>query len=369
MSLSLPVVLTFVKNKLKAYYTKIQIDSLLKRTKQSCIVDFTLPAHSFTVGNWVIQTSSGLEKGIATAPETSDVIGVIVATTLDTISVCTSGYIQELTGLIPGSVYFLSDVTPGEMIINGPTDLDHVSKPVFLAVSTTSGVILNQRGIVLTNTDLDLGIKIAKDGTEFTDTVKVLNFEKMLCTETDPGKFTLSVDDSPLDKKEDKINKNVANGYLGLDTDAKVPPDYLSKLLNDLDTTGSTNRAWSSSYTLSRINSPSLKNYKEVLVNLGNISGNVTLDLTQGNVFVATLTGNVVLNLSGATSGYAHSCTFILTNDSVANRTLNFSSTVKYQKGIVPSRTLTANATDIWTFYTWSAGATWLASISILDLK
>jgi len=92
----------------------------------------------------------------------------------------------------------------------------------------------------------------------------------------------------------------------------------------------------------------------------------VTLDLTTGTVFRVTLTGSATITFSNASGG--SSATVILTNDGTAGRTVTFAysgGTFKYPGGSGSlSRTTTANAIDIWTFFTPDGGTTWYGNIA-----
>ena len=105
---------------------------------------------------------------------------------------------------------------------------------------------------------------------------------------------------------------------------------------------------------------------------LGNTGTATTITCTSGNVFTATLTGNCTFTLSApstTTANTATSFTLILTNDGTAGRTVAFSGgTFKYPGGSV-TRTTTANATDIWFFFSPNGGTTWYVSIPMANLS
>lgn len=104
---------------------------------------------------------------------------------------------------------------------------------------------------------------------------------------------------------------------------------------------------------------------------LGNTGTSKTIDVSLGNVFTATLTGNCTFTLSGANAASARSSSFtlVLTNDGTAGRTVAFSGgTFKYPGGSV-TRTTTANAVDVWFFFTPDQGTTWYVSIPMANLS
>jgi len=51
------------------------------------------------------------------------------------------------TGLVDAGVYFLSDTVPGSATLVAPTAGTSINKPMYIAVGSTSAVIVNHRGI------------------------------------------------------------------------------------------------------------------------------------------------------------------------------------------------------------------------------
>jgi len=104
---------------------------------------------------------------------------------------------------------------------------------------------------------------------------------------------------------------------------------------------------------------------------LGNTGTSQTIDVSTGQVFTATLTGNCTFTLSGSNSNSsrASSFTLILTNDATASRTVAFAGgTVEFPGGSV-TRTEDANATDIWFFFSPDGGTTWYGTIPMKNLS
>jgi len=105
---------------------------------------------------------------------------------------------------------------------------------------------------------------------------------------------------------------------------------------------------------------------------LGNSGTATTITCTSGNVFTATLTGNCTFTLSApstTTANTATSFTLILTNDGTAGRTVAWAGgTFKFPGGSV-TRTTTANAVDIWFFFSPNGGTTWYGSIPMANLS
>jgi hypothetical protein len=115
------------------------------------------------------------------------------------------------------------------------------------------------------------------------------------------------------------------------------------------------------------LNKSELKNYTETVYAQGNTGTSTTLNLVNGNVFTATLTGNCTFTFTtGVTSGAA-SFTLILTNDATAGRSITWPVAVKWPNNTIPVRTTTANATDIWSFFTPNNGTTWYGNVALYN--
>jgi len=99
-----------------------------------------------------------------------------------------------------------------------------------------------------------------------------------------------------------------------------------------------------------------LENYREKLVTLSGTS--TTINLSLGNVFTHTLSGNTTYSITNAVSGQAHSFTLIINMGSTV-RTLTFPASVKWQGGEIPDMS-TASKTYVLTFLTINGGTTWL---------
>lgn len=113
--------------------------------------------------------------------------------------------------------------------------------------------------------------------------------------------------------------------------------------------------------------------YSDKVVALGNSGTAATIDLTLGNVFTATLTGNCTFTLSNsnANSNRGSSFTLILTNDATPNRTVAWAGgSFKFPGGAATlSRSTAASAVDVWVFFTPDNGTTWYGNISMKDAK
>ncbi len=110
--------------------------------------------------------------------------------------------------------------------------------------------------------------------------------------------------------------------------------------------------------------------YADTVVALGNTGTAINLDVVSGGVFTATLTGNATITLRYPVSSGASSFTLILSNDGTASRTVAWSGgTFKFPGGAASlSRTTTANAIDVWVFFTPDGGTTWYGSIPMKNM-
>ena len=111
-----------------------------------------------------------------------------------------------------------------------------------------------------------------------------------------------------------------------------------------------------------------IKNYTEVISTLGNTSTAATINLTNGNVFTATLTGNCTFTFTTGVATGAASFTLVLLNDATSGRSIVWPASVKWPNNIIPVRTTAGNATDIWSFFTPNNGTTWYGNIALYNL-
>jgi len=110
----------------------------------------TQASHNFSVGNAVYHNGTSYAKAKADAVETSEAVGIVDSIIdSDTFTIIYSGKIVGLSDLEVGKVYFLSDTVAGGITSVEPTDTGHVSKPILIATSETSGIVINMRGIVI----------------------------------------------------------------------------------------------------------------------------------------------------------------------------------------------------------------------------
>lgn len=91
-------------------------------------------------------------------------------------------------------------------------------------------------------------------------------------------------------------------------------------------------------------------------------AGTYTVNLSSGNVFYRTLTGNSSFVFSGATNLKACSFTLYIAQGGTP-RTVTWTTPVRWAGGVVPTITATANKVDIFVFETVDGGTNWFGSL------
>ena len=129
------------------------------------------PSHGFAIGDILGYDGSAWFLAQADTDATSEVYGIVSSVTdQNTFTLTTSGYVAGLTGLIPGGTYFLSESLPGSMSLIEPTTPGQISKPIFLAMSTTSGLFVEMRGELISS-----GGSGGGNGTALSDSIMQIN--------------------------------------------------------------------------------------------------------------------------------------------------------------------------------------------------
>jgi len=109
----------------------------------------------------------------------------------------------------------------------------------------------------------------------------------------------------------------------------------------------------SQALTNKTLTNPTVTNYLESVVAIGNSGTSKTLDLTNGTVQTVTMTGNCTFTMPTATAGKS----FILIVSTGAGSFTGTFTGVKWINGIAPTLTTTASRWDILTFF--SDGTNW----------
>lgn len=114
-----------------------------------------------------------------------------------------------------------------------------------------------------------------------------------------------------------------------------------------------------------RISNPVLLGYTETVNAVGNTAAATTINIASGNAVTATLAANTTFTFNVGTLTGAIAFTLFLTNDATAGRTITWPTSVKWQDGVTPTRTTTANRTDVWSFFTTDGGTNWYGALSL----
>ena len=126
-------------------------------------------------------------------------------------------------------------------------------------------------------------------------------------------------------------------------------------------------------HVIGDIGGAELINYSDHLYAFGNTGATPSFSLANGNFVTATLSADVTsmtFDLSGCpTTTAAFSFTLVLTNDATPSRTITWPASVKWPNATVPTRTTTANKTDVYTFFTYDAGTTWWGNLSLYNFS
>jgi len=89
------------------------------------------------------------------------------------------------------------------------------------------------------------------------------------------------------------------------------------------------------------------KDTRRIAVALGNITGAVTIDLSSGDIFTGTLTGDITLSLTNPPpAGYAQDAELRITQDPTGSRIVTWPAGGKWPGGTAFVPTPTAGATD-----------------------
>ena len=109
--------------------------------------DITQATHGFVVGDLLKHNGTIYAKAQADSAANAEVIGIVSAVAgADDFTLLYIGAVTGLSGLTAATVYFLDPSTAGAMTATEPSTVGQISKPVFVATSTTAGVFFNYRG-------------------------------------------------------------------------------------------------------------------------------------------------------------------------------------------------------------------------------
>jgi hypothetical protein len=119
--------------------------------------DVTQTAHGFNVNDIIYHNGTDWQLATANTEASAESLGVVETDTdANNFTVNLGGKFTG-TGFAAGTTYFLSDTTAGLLTSTEPTAVGSISKPVFYAISTTVGYVLNYRGMEIAPAVVDGG--------------------------------------------------------------------------------------------------------------------------------------------------------------------------------------------------------------------
>jgi hypothetical protein len=105
------------------------------------VVKSITATNNFKPGDVIRHDGINYIKSVGSDSVSATVIGVISSASTSAFNVVTHGYIDSLSGLEPGTVYYLSNTSQGEAISVVPTTLGHYIKPVMYADTASSAFV------------------------------------------------------------------------------------------------------------------------------------------------------------------------------------------------------------------------------------
>lgn len=122
-----------------------------EESKERISIDIFQINHGFLTGDVVRSTGSSWVKASADTPENAEVFGVAERVDKDNATIVMRGRIRGLSGLTSGQVYYLSPTLVGKLTNVAPSTAGVINKPVLFANSPTDGIVLDSRGIEITD--------------------------------------------------------------------------------------------------------------------------------------------------------------------------------------------------------------------------
>lgn len=100
--------------------------------------------HGFSIGNILYRKVGEFALAKANSKETSQVVGMISnILSIDTFELTfAGGFVSGLSGLQDSKLYYLSDSISGSMTTSMPIGIGSILKPVFRAMSSSSGFVI-----------------------------------------------------------------------------------------------------------------------------------------------------------------------------------------------------------------------------------
>lgn len=148
----------------------------------------TQSSHGFAVGDILKHAGGVYQKAQSNSVASAQVVGIVTGI-IDTnnFTLVSSGYVTGLSGLTASIVYYLSPSSAGAMTATEPTTVGQVSKPVFIATSTTSGYFINGRGIPIAASSPTFAVATK------TTTYTIVSTDDFIRADATSGAFTINL--------------------------------------------------------------------------------------------------------------------------------------------------------------------------------
>jgi hypothetical protein len=106
--------------------------------------------HGLVLNQVVRMNGANYVPALADNDADSSAVGIVVnVVNANQFVLQMGGQITTLVGLVPGNVYYLSDLVAGNFTNIFPIVVGHIRKTLFIANSVTSGIWLNYPGLVI----------------------------------------------------------------------------------------------------------------------------------------------------------------------------------------------------------------------------
>lgn len=183
----------------------------------STAIKITQTAHGYVVGDVLYFDGTNYLKAIASAANTSEVVGVVSKIiNANSFELTTAGQVTDLAGLTAGTVYFLSPTVAGAWTATEPSTLGQISLPLGVASATTKLIVAIKRGVVVGGTNARAVVALANNATTTIQNVSTYDAGELTgwvsIAATTPLKFYVS---APFAKNGAGTDYNISPSYLG----------------------------------------------------------------------------------------------------------------------------------------------------------
>lgn len=117
-------------------------------------------SHNFNVGQVIAHNGSSFVLKTASSTNSDETIGLVSQINdANNFTVTYAGFFDatSVTGLSANTVYFVSAVTPGAITPYPPIGLGEENRPILITQSTTSGIVVQYRGQIITESNITGG--------------------------------------------------------------------------------------------------------------------------------------------------------------------------------------------------------------------